>query len=543
LWVPGCSSGEETYSLAIALLEFLGEEAGNIQIQIFATDLSEAIIQKARAGVFSENIAADVSSERLRRFFQRVDGNYQIKKSIRDICVFAKQDLTRDPPFSRLDLICCRNVMIYMGQVLQKRILPLFHYALNPDGLLFLGSSETVGQFGELFSPVDKKHKLYVKRSVPMTFNLDFVSHFAAEEPLPRVALEPPQHSGSTDLQRITEQILLNRYAPAGVVVNDKLDILQFVGRAGPFLEPAAGDATLSLMKMVKPGLHGELRAAFQKARRDGAVRKDNILIEQGGGLRTVSFEIMPLKNLPVSGRHYLLIFEEQEQKTPSGERQNVVKRGKKEPSSTRVQSLEEELEATREYLQSIIEEQRTTNEELRSANEEIQSSNEELQSINEELETAKEELQSTNEELTTVNEELQNRNDELTHLNNDLNNLLSSVNIPIIMLGSDLRIRRFTPMAEKVMNLIPSDAGRPFTDIKPNINVPDLKRMITHVIDSLEIAEVEVQDSAGRLYALRIRPYRTADNRIDGVVMVLLDRMKTEAGGPAPDGHEARPD
>jgi two-component system CheB/CheR fusion protein len=333
------------------------------------------------------------------------------------------------------------------------------------------------------------------------------------------------------DLQKIADQILLSRYVPASVVVNDKLDIVQFIGQTGRFLDPMPGDASLNLLRMVKSGLHLELRLAFQRIKKEGSIRKEGVPIKHNGQLKNVTLEIIPLKNLPQKERYYLVIFEEPVSKSIANPK--AIKNEKPEKKQTKAKMpqieienarLKEELEATREYLQSIIEEQRTTNEELRSANEEIQSSNEELQSINEELETAKEELQSTNEELTTVNEELQNRNDELTQLNNDLSNLLSSVNLPIVMLGNDLRVRRFTPMAEKVMNLIPTDIGRPITDIKPNLRVPDLKSSISHVIESLEVQEDEVEDINGRWYSMRIRPYRTLDNKIDGVVIVLLD-------------------
>jgi two-component system CheB/CheR fusion protein len=528
IWVPGCSTGEEAYSLAIALLETLGDRSANMQIQIFATDISEVIIQKARTGFYPESIAIDMSAERLRRFFQKVDGGYQIGKPVRDVCVFANQDISKDPPFSKLDMISCRNVMIYMGPVLQKRIVPLFHYALNPNGILFLGSSETVGSFGELFNSVDKKYKIYVKKSGETPVHFEFVPRYDidAEEPRPRQEV-----AQRVDLQKIADQVLLNRFAPPSVVVNDKLDIVQFIGQTGRFLDPMPGDATLNLLKLVKGGLQLELRLGFQRVKRTGTLRKEGVIVELDGSLKTVNFEILPVKNLPGQDRFYLVVFEE----TSLGSKSRLPKESpkpaakphaKSKPTELEVENtrLKDELEATREYLQSIIEEQRTTNEELRSANEEIQSSNEELQSINEELETAKEELQSTNEELTTVNEELQNRNDELSRVNGDLNNLLSSVNIPIVMLGNDLRIRWFTPGAERVMNLIPADVGRPITDIKPNLRTTDLRQMVQRVIDSLEIQENEVEDSSGRWYSMRIRPYRTLDNKIDGVVVVLID-------------------
>ena len=532
IWVPGCSTGEEAYSLAIALMEYLGEAAVNIEVQIFATDVSDEIVQRARAGIYPENITLDIDSERLRRFFQKVEGGYQVSKAIRDVVVFARQDLTRDPPFSKIDLISCRNVMIYMGQVLQKRIIPLFHYALNPGGILVLGSSETVGSFGDLFSVVDKKFKVYSKKHAAGPLHFEFVPQYH-EEKTPQNE-PPPQVKAGADLQRIADQMLLNRYAPASVVVNSDLDIVMFLGNTGPFLEPAPGDASLNLLKMVKPGLHVELRRAFQKVRRNGGIRREGLLIQYDGGFRNINFEINSMRHAGVKGQFYMVVFEDANSKTDSS-KANPSKRlkGRQPAKQARatadreVNELKEELKATREYLQAIIEEQRTANEESRSANEEIQSSNEELQSINEELETAKEELQSANEELTTVNEELQNRNDELTLLNNDLNNLLSSVNIPIVMLSDDLRIRRFTPMAEKVMNLIPGDLGRPITDIKPNIKLGDLKQSILNVIDTLRIEETEVEDRDGKRYAMTIRPYRTTDNKIEGVVIVLLDQQR----------------
>jgi two-component system CheB/CheR fusion protein len=390
---------------------------------------------------------------------------------------------------------------------------------------LFLGSSETIGGYNELFNTVHK-NKIYGK-SVSPPLNLDFVPHFQMEEQEPKTK----NHSQRVDLQKVASQILLNRYAPACVVVNDKLEILQLIGQTGKFLDPTPGDASLNLLRMVKAGLKLELRLAFQKARRDGGIRKEGIFVERDGGLNTANFEIVPVKEVPGKERHFLVVFEEgSAPRAKSGKKvaeAPVGKKGGKVNESTTEsenERLKDELDATREYLQSIIEEQRTTIEELRSANEGIQSSNEELQSINEELDTAKEELQSTNEELTTVNEELQNRNEELSQLNNDLSNLLASVNLPIIMLGNDLRIRRFTPVTEAVMNLIPGDVGRPITDIKSNLKVQGLRQVVSRVIDSLQTQEVEVDDVNGRKYSMRIRPYRTVDNKIDGVVIVLLD-------------------
>jgi two-component system, chemotaxis family, CheB/CheR fusion protein len=528
IWVPGCSTGEEAYSLAIAVLEYMGQKEINLPVQVFATDVSDPIIERSRLGIYAENIAMDLSLERLRRHFQKVDHGYQISKTIRDMCVFAKQDITKDPPFSKIDMISCRNVMIYMGQILQKRILPLFHYALNSAGVLFLGSSETVGSFNDLFIPLDKKHKIYAKRPMAVPLNVDFVLR---HEPEPEPKMKPEVPVQEVNLQKIADDILLHRFAPASVVVNEKLDIVHFIGQTGRFLEPSPGDASLNLLKMVKPGLHMELRLAFQKVKRDATARKEGILISEDGRLKTITFEIIPMKTVTGQARYYMVVFEDAVRAAipileDDRQQKRKSKAGKGKVSQIEAENtrLREELDATREYLQSIIEEQRTTNEELRSANEEIQSSNEELQSINEELETAKEELQSTNEELTTINDELQNRNDELNKLNNDLNNLLVNVNVPVLIIGSDLRIRRFTAVAEDAMNLISADIGRPITDIKPKLRLPELPRIISRVVDSLETYEDEVEDDKGKWYSMRVRPYRTAENKIDGVVIVFVE-------------------
>jgi two-component system, chemotaxis family, CheB/CheR fusion protein len=530
IWVPGCATGEEAYSIAILLNEYFDDKTHPVQCQIFATDVSDDIVQKARVALYSESIAADISAERLRRHFQKVHGGYLVNKNLRDMCVFAKHDLAKDPPFSRVDLISCRNVMIYMGHVLQKKIIPGFHYALNEGGILFLGSSETIGTFSDLFDTLDRKHKIYTKKAASTSHHPVFQRYESADT----ARVEPQATPSAIELRRIADQLLLTRYSPSAVMVDEKLQIVQFFGQAGLFFAPAPGEASLNLLKMVKPGLQLELQAAFQKIRQNGPMRKEGVVVDLGSGLQALNFEIVPLKNLPVKALYYLVIFEEVHRTVPKSlgkatktKLPNKTAKVKLPPIEAENAQLRDELESTREYLQSIIEEQRTTNEELRSANEEIQSSNEELQSINEELETAKEELQSTNEELTTVNEELQNRNDELFLLNNDLSNLLSSVHIPIIMLGNDLRIRRFTPMAQKVMNLIPTDIGRPITDIKPNVKAPDLRNWISHVLNSLEIVEHEVEDVDGKWYSMRIRPYRTIDNKIDGAVIVMLDLDK----------------
>ncbi len=523
VWIPGCATGEEAYSVAIVLLEHLSEKNLHSPVQIFATDVSEDAIEKARSGAYVENIALDVSAERLRRFFIKRDGGYQVNKNVRDLCVFARQNLAKDPPFSRLDLISCRNVLIYLEPVLQKRVIPMFHYALKPDGMLLLGSSETITPFADLFTLDDKKHKVYRKRMVAggQRFDLDtgkFVHPGEGSGPPPP---RPDEETSSFDLQKEADRIIVSRYGPAGVLINEDYEVIQFRGKTGPFLEPAPGKATLNLLKMLREGLLLEVRNTVQKAKRSGQpAHKDHVPAKDENGFREVTIDVIPLQP-SARGKHFLVLFEHAKPE-PAGPKSRG--KGAVAAEERQVEQLKQELVATRQYLQSIIEEQEATNEELQSANEEILSSNEELQSINEELETAKEELQSTNEELTTVNEELQNRNAELSQTNDDLNNLLASVNIPIVMLGADLRIRRFTPMAGRVLRLIPTDLGRPITDLRATIQLPDLGSIIGDVISAVTPRETEVQDQDGHWYSLSIRPYRTSDNRIDGAVLALLD-------------------
>lgn len=529
IWVPGCSTGEEVYSIAICLLEFLGDSAdSSLEIQIFATDISEVALERARAGVYLENITAEVSSERLRRFFVKTTRGYQVDKAIRDVCVFARQDINKDPPFSRLDLISCRNLLIYFGSGLQKKVLPIFHYALKPTGYLLLGNSETIGGFADLFLLVDKKHKIYSRKPLPARLALDFPrGEFAIER---ATREKKPEDMGSHfDIQKEADRILLSRYVPAGVVVNGDLEILQFRGRTGPFLEHAPGQPSLNLPKMAREGLLVDLRAAIQKARKDDApVKKERVQIRHDGHFTEANIEVLPIKGPSLAERYFLVMFEEVVTAKAEPKRKSkgepTQRLSEQRAHVKEVGQLKEELTQSKSTLQSVIEEQETTNEELKSANEEILSANEELQSTNEELETAKEELQSTNEELNTLNEELQNRNLELSTANNDLLNLLASASIPILMLGDDLRIRHFTPPAEKLLNLIPSDVGRPISDIKSNLIVTNLEQSISDAIDTMSGKESELQDNQGRWYSMRIRPYKTLENKLDGAVITWID-------------------
>ena len=524
VWVCGCATGEEPYSLAITLVEFLEKVKSSVPVQIFATDVSDMAIEKARAGLYPATITADVSANRLRRFFTKTDGHYRVSKSIRDMCVFARQDLTRDPPFSRLDLVMCRNVLIYLNAELQKRLIGLFHYGLHPQGFLILGHAETIGAQAGLFTMVDKKHRIHRKKAAPrdptgMTFaserHQSMVVHKSAR-------FEP--RAADHGLQVEINKAILDRYAPAGVVVDAEMQIVQYRGQTGKFLEAAPGAATLNLFKMTREGLVYGLRTAMNAARKTMApAHKDGLHIRTGRTSQTVAIEVIPLTGL--SRPHYLVLFEESAGKSQAEEppAKRTAKMGAgKDGAELRV--LQQELQASREYMQSVIQELEAANEELQSANEEILSSNEELQSTNEELDTAKEELQSTNEELNTLNEELHGRNEEMSRVNSDLINLVGSVQIAIVIVSTDLRIRRFSPMAEKVLNLIPSDLDRAIGHINPNINCPDLEALIGECMDSVSMVEREVQDRQGRWYALRIRPYKTIDNKIDGAVLALFD-------------------
>ena len=530
VWVPGCSTGEEAYSIAISLLESIGDKRAEIPVQIFATDISGAAIEKARAGVYPNSIEQEVSAERLRRFFVQVDRGYQIKKMVREMCVFARQNAVKDPPFSRLDLISCRNVMIYLGPALQKKLLLIFHYALKPDGLLMLGPSETIGGSSDLFVLADKKEKIYSKK--PGRF-LPMVAPPATERPREQPPRGPAAGRSGEELPVVSslykeaDSLMLSQYAPPCVLIDDDLRIVQFRGITSPFLAPSPGRASLDLLQMVREGLRLDLRNAIQKARRTNErVRTEGLPMEPGDRSRRITLDVLPFKATPSKERFFLVAFED----AATGGHSKAIPdkragrgKGRRVEHSPAMQ-LRHELAATKEYLRTVLEEHDAGREELRSANEEIQSSNEELQSTNEELETAQEELQSTNEELTTLNEELQTHNSELNQVNNDLINLLGSAHVPIVMVGGDLRIRRFTAAAQAVVNLIPTDVGRPLGDFQPNVNVPDLVPLILEVIDTLTTCEREVQDRQGRWYSLRIRPYKTVDDKIDGAVLIFLD-------------------
>ena len=519
IWVAGCSTGEEVYSIAITVLEYLQQRASKVTIQIFGTDVSDAALEKARAGIYSDSSTSGISAARMRHFFIRADGGYQITKSVREMCVFARQDLTRDPPYSRLDLAACRNVLIYMEPMLQKRVMRVLHYALKPHGFLILGKSESISGFSDLFTPVGRKHKIYSKKSSGTRPVLEMHAAQSKQAPAKTSEADPPARF---DPQKEADRIVISHYSPAGLVASSDLQILNFRGNVAPYLSPSPGQASLSLLRMVQPEFAVELRTAIHRAgKQDSPVRKEGILVKRNGHLNEVALEVVPFKG-QADERFFLVLFQETD--VPDSAEVPVSKGKSFHPGEMEAARLQRELQSTKGNLQSIIEEHEATNEELKSANEEVLSSNEELQSTNEELETAQEELQSSNEELATINEQLQNRNQELSQLSDDWTNLLSGLNIPIVMLGKDRRIRRFTAPAEKLLNLIPTDIGRLISNIRPNVKVPDVDKLIGEVIDMVVQKEVEIQDRAGRWYSMRMRPYRTADNRIDGVLMIYID-------------------
>ncbi|MHB0878175.1 MAG: chemotaxis protein CheB [Anaerolineae bacterium] len=539
VWVPGCSTGEEAYSIAMLLQEHQEVLKQGMRLQVFATDIDRRAIELARTGTYPASIEADVSPERLERFFVREpdDSAYRIRKSVREMLVFSEHDVIRDPPFSRLDLISCRNLRIYRGAELQERLIRLFHYALNPAGFLFLGSAETVGDATDLMATLDRKWRLYQRRRDGRDARrppLGSPPSPAAEE---EAAAEPAEKvigKGRSPLREMTEQALLQQSGLVAALVDERGEILYLHGRTGLYLEPAPGEAgAMHIMKMAREGLRRDLATALHRAVADGVpVLRPGLRVKTNGDFTTVNLTVRPVATGPDAATPtmaYLVVFEEAPavaQGGPGGGGGEGEGAGESvEDADARLAALKQELRAKEEYLQTTVEELETANEELRSSNEESQSTNEELQSTNEELETSKEELQSVNEELATVNAELQQRVADLTQVSNDMNNLLSCTGIGTIFVDYQLRIRRFTPSVTQVINLIPSDVGRPVGHIVSNLKGYDrLVADVQSVLDTLEPREVEVQATAGSWFLLRIRPYRTADNVIEGAVITFFD-------------------
>jgi two-component system CheB/CheR fusion protein len=522
-WTPGCSTGEEAYSLAMVFKEALEKAmpSAGFSLQIFATDLDKDAIEKARTGVYPANIAADVSAERLRRFFAQEERGYRIGKEVRETVVFAPQNVIMDPPFTKIDILICRNLLIYLTPELQKKLLPLFHYSLNPGGVLFLGSAETIGAFTDLFTPLDGKTRLYRRLdSVIGAAPVEFPSSFFPAAT--KAADQPGTQKPAPNLQALADQLLLAQYAPAAALTSDRGDILYISGRTGKYLEPAAGKANWNLFAMAREGLRYELTAAFQKAlRQKEAVTLKGLQIRNNGGVQAADVTLQPIVEPQALRGMVMVVF------TDVAEPVEVAAPGKTSKSSirsARAAELERELEKTRYELQTTREEMQTTQEELQSANEELQSSNEELQSTNEELTTSKEEMQSMNEELQTVNNELQAKVEELSRAANDMKNLLDSTDIATLFLDEGLNVRRFTARISQITRLIPGDVGRPVTDIASDMVYPELTGDARDVLRSLVPVEKTVSAGDGRWFRVRIMPYRTLENRIDGLVITFAD-------------------
>jgi two-component system, chemotaxis family, CheB/CheR fusion protein len=522
-WVPGCSTGEEAYSLAIIFKETLEKIKPNagISLQIFASDIDSEAIDNARKGLFPENISNDVSSKRLSRYFTKPDEMYRVNTEIREMIVFAQHNIILHPPFTNLDIITCRNLLIYLDPELQQKLLALFYYSLNQEGFLMLGTSETPGVQSHLYTPVDSALKIF-KRSAsnlnPQLF--DFPASFTR----PRLGKieNTESYKPTMNIQTLAEQLLLQQFSPAGVLVNENGDILYISGRTGKYLEPAVGKANLNIFAMLRPGFQNDFAIAFRKAATNKeAVKLHHVKIGTNGGTITLNVHIQwILKPEPLYGK-LMIIFTDVPQ---SAETQVSPKKGKKSATSIREAELEQELQHTREEMQNITEEMQTSQEELKSTNEELQSTNEELQSTNEELTTSKEEMQSLNEELQTVNAELMSKVEDYSRVNNDMKNLLNSTDIATLFLDKELNIRRYTDQATKIFKLIKSDIGRPFTDQVSQLLYPNLPEDANEVLRTLIFIEKQIPTKDGKWFSIRIMPYRTFDDRIDGLVITFID-------------------
>jgi len=510
VWDPGCSSGEETYSLAIVIQECIDNLNKNINLQIFGTDIDDTAISKARAGIYPKDISTDVSEERLKRFFMREDGSYRIKKNIREMVLFATQNLIRDPPFTKIDILCCRNLLIYIKPELQRRLMPIFHYGLKRDGVLFLGNSETIGNYTQLFSVIDTKWKIYRKLESITAKNqmLEFPLTTRSEIRMPT----RPDKVIVDDIPRLTEKILLERYAPPCVIIDGNGVINYVHGKVGKYLELAPGEARLNIFEMATEGLKMEIQIAVRKAlSQKSEVVHENLRVGNEN-ISLINLNVKPLKTDGNNNKHIMVVFEEPKSTKPVIKQKNI-----EIISDSKIEALQKELEYTKENL-------RLTIDELQLSNEELKSTNEEIQSTNEELETSREELQSLNEELITVNTELQSKLDELSQTNNDMKNLLDSIEVPTIFLNNDLSIKRFTTHAKKIINLIPSDIGRPINHIVANLDYDQLVEDSQKVLDTLVFKEIELKTKSGQWYMMRILPYRTVDNIIDGLVITFID-------------------
>ncbi|MHC4871685.1 MAG: chemotaxis protein CheB [Planctomycetota bacterium] len=531
VWVPGCSTGEEAYSIAILLQECMDEIKQRYAVQIFATDIDEKAIDTARAGVFPASISADVSPERLRRFFIKEDGTYVIKKDLRAFLTFAPQNLIKDPPFTKLDLLSCRNLLIYLDGESQKKLLPVFHYSLRAGGFLFLGTSETIGGAVDLFAPIDNKQKIFRRRESAITSHaiMTFpVTQTTENESTPKTN---PKENHNNDLSvfRRVERCLLERYAPSCVVVDDKGEIIYVVhGQTGRYLDLAYGMAHLNILEMAKREVRTKLAAAIHKASSSRqAVTYRGLRVTENDSSHIFNLTVEPLVEPDDPPGLLVVVFERAFAESAGGKEKPVRLTPKQRKSA--ITQLQEELRVAKDELQTTIEVMDSSNEELKSTNEELQSTNEELQSSNEELETSKEEMQSLNEELSTVNAENEARINSLSHAYDDIRNLLDSTPFATVFVDMNLCVRRFTPKAASVINLIESDIDRPLSHIVSNLKYEDLITDTGNVIASLQSIEKEVEGKDGKIFSIRITPYRTSANVIDGAV-ITFDDISTRA-------------
>jgi len=529
VWVAGCASGEEAYSIAILLRELMDQTQREFKVQIYATDLDEDAIAAARAGSYPPNIAQDITPERMRRFFIKDEAGYHVKKDIREMVVFAIQSVIKDPPFTKLDLLCCRNLMIYLEPELQNRLIPTFHYSLKQDGVLFLSPSESIGNHHELFTPINRKWKIYRATHSNTSTRAVLAGGLTwAADKHGKVPQEVMQQANETNFAELAKRALLHSYAPASVVTDLKGNIVYVHGETGKYLRPAPGQATLNAIDMAHEGLQLELRSAIQRAANQGeATLNRELSFGAKDDLQKVGLSVHALHDAE-AGAGLLLVSFQEVQGVAAGKGRGAKtapgKRASKSPSAAHIEELERDLAYTKENLHATIEEQQASNEELKSANEEMQSTNEELQSTNEELETSKEELQSLNEELITVNTELQSKIEQLAGMQNDMKNLLDNINIGTIFLDMQLNIKRYTREAAQIYRLVASDVGRALNDIKSNINDDDLLPDAQAVLDDLTSRERQVRTLNGVWYLARMQPYRTLENVIQGVVLTFTD-------------------
>ena len=526
-WVPGCSTGEEVYSLAICLLEVLPSDAERPRIQIYATDISEAVIARARAGVYPKSISREISAARLRRFFSPCPGGYQVTKALREACIFARQNVARDPPFARIDLISCRNLLIYFDAALQKKVLPTLHYALNPGGYLVLGLSEGPNPFGDLFEAVDSKRKIFAKKSTQRLASIVQRSVRSAapehrSDEAAALTANPP------DVRKSGDRVLLRRLGPCGVTIDSDLRVLEFRGRTSPYLEQPTGAASLDFLRMIREDLLIDVRTALQQAMKSEApAERRSTVFGDAGRSGRVTIEVIPFRAPPSQEWFFHVLFRA-ENGADAGAATKLSKQvSEAEPAEERVRALREQLVSMREAFQAMLEDKEATSEEIQVVNEEMQSANEELQSTNEELETAKEELQSANEELTTLNDELGVRNTELTRLINDLNNLSSGVDLPVIMLDKNLRVRRFSSQAAEMFKLEYGEVGERIGIL--SAEVPELPKLAAQVMRRRQGIEKEIVQADRHHYSLRIRPYLTNNGEVEGAVIFLvnIDQIK----------------